>query len=146
MHAEERSFDRFDGVLVAAVCLLALGHALWFNHTADDSYISFRYVDNWVRGHGLVFNPGERVMGYSNFLWIVLLYPFALVGVPADVAARLLGVLFAWGTLARVYLYARTELLGRVAAVAAVSGLAASGSFALWMKVSFQRLRRHSRM
>jgi hypothetical protein len=130
---KDPAFDRADAVILATVCLLALGHALWFDHTADDAYISFRYVDNWVRGHGLVFNPGERVMGYSNFLWVVVLYPFALVGVPTDVAARILGVLLAWGTLARVYSYARGELSGRLPALAAVSSLAASGSFALWM-------------
>ena len=72
--------------MLIGICLLALAHAAWFNHTADDAFISFRYVDNWVRGYGLVFNPGERVMGYSNFLWVVLLYPFALIGVPLDTA------------------------------------------------------------
>lgn len=130
---EKPTFDRVDAVILATVCLLALAHALWFDHTADDAYISFRYVDNWVRGHGLVFNPGERVMGYSNFLWIVLLYPFALAGIPADVAARMLGVVLAWGTMARIYAFARVELRGRLPALAAVSSLAASGSFALWM-------------
>ena len=127
------SFDRFDAILLSAVCLAALAHALWFNHTADDAYISFRYVDNWVRGDGLVFNPGERVMGYSNFLWVVLLYPFALVGIPIPTTARILGVLLAWGTLARIYTYAARELGGRVPALCGVAVLAASGSFALWM-------------
>lgn len=130
---DPHAVDRLDAVVLAAICLLALFHAAWFNHTADDAFISFRYVDNWVRGHGLVFNPGERVMGYSNFLWVVLLYPFALVGVPVDTAARILGTLFAWGTLIRIYVFAREEFAGRVAAIAAVVFLASSGSFALWM-------------
>lgn len=128
-----KPFDRVDAVVLFAVCLFALAHALWFDHTADDAYISFRYLENWVRGHGLVFNPGERVMGYSNFLWVVLLYPFALLGLPVHTAARLLGVLFAWGTLARLYVFARQELAGRVPAVAGVLVLIASGTFALWM-------------
>ena len=72
-------------------------------------------------------------MGYSNFLWIVLLYPFVLLGVPAHAAARILGALFAWGTLTRVYVYARHELAGRLPAVAAVIALASSGTFALWV-------------
>ena len=38
----------------------------------DDAYISFRYARNLVDGNGLVFNPGERVEGYTNFLWTVL--------------------------------------------------------------------------
>ena len=40
----------------------------WFS---DDAYISFRYAENLVNGLGLVFNRGERVEGYSNFLWTV---------------------------------------------------------------------------
>lgn len=35
----------------------------------DDAFISFRYALNLARGIGLVFNPGERVEGYTNFLW-----------------------------------------------------------------------------
>lgn len=130
---DPHTIDRLDAVALVGICLLALCHAAWFNHTADDAYISFRYVDNWVRGHGLVFNPGERVMGYSNFLWVVLLYPFALIGLPVDTAARILGTLFAWGTLIRVYVFAREKFSGRVAAIGAVVFLASSGSFALWM-------------
>ncbi len=132
-NADARALHRTDLAVLVTVCLLALAHAFWFDHTADDAFISFRYVRNWVEGHGLVFNPGERVMGYSNFLWVVLLYPFVLIGIPAPTAARLLGVLFAFGSLARVYVYARRELEGRVPAIAAVLALASSGSFALWI-------------
>ncbi len=38
----------------------------------DDAYISFRYARNLVEGNGLVFNDGDRVEGYTNFLWTVL--------------------------------------------------------------------------
>ena len=38
---------------------------------SDDAYISFRYAENLVNGLGLVFNRGERVEGYSNFLWTI---------------------------------------------------------------------------
>nr|MBC8422663.1 hypothetical protein [bacterium] len=34
----------------------------------EDAFISFRYAANLLDGHGLVFNPGERVEGYTNFL------------------------------------------------------------------------------
>lgn len=61
------------------ICFIGLG-VLVFNlvnlySVADDAYISFRYLDNWLNGLGLVYNPGERVEGYTNFLWIVLLAP-----------------------------------------------------------------------
>lgn len=38
----------------------------------DDAYISFRYARNLVEGNGLVYNAGERVEGYTNFLWTML--------------------------------------------------------------------------
>jgi hypothetical protein len=44
-------------------------------NVVDDAYISFQYAKNWALGQGLVFNPGERVEGYTNFLWVVLLTP-----------------------------------------------------------------------
>ena len=47
----------------------------WFSSVAwflcDDAFISFRYVRNLLEGHGLVFNPGEYVEGYSSFLWVL---------------------------------------------------------------------------
>src|SRR5262245_65923196 len=40
--------------------------------TVDDAFISYRYADMLVRGEGLVYNAGERVEGYSNFLWVLI--------------------------------------------------------------------------
>ena len=45
---------------VSLAVLLVMAYR-FFDHTVDDAFISFRYVDNLVSGHGLVFNPGERV-------------------------------------------------------------------------------------
>jgi arabinofuranosyltransferase len=39
----------------------------------DDAYITFRTVDNLVRGHGPVWNTHERVQAYTNPLWMVML-------------------------------------------------------------------------
>jgi hypothetical protein len=58
--------------VVAALVLTAL-EVHFVNLTFDDAFISFRYAENLATGRGLVFNPGERVEGYSNPLWTVLL-------------------------------------------------------------------------
>lgn len=51
----------------------------------DDAFISLRYAANLAHGKGLVFNPGERVEGYTNFLHVVLCaIPIAL-GITAHV-------------------------------------------------------------
>jgi hypothetical protein len=44
-------------------------------NVVDDAYISLQYAKNWAQGNGLVFNPGERVEGYTNFLWTLLMTP-----------------------------------------------------------------------
>lgn len=41
----------------------------------DDAMISMRYAWNFVNGHGLVWNVGERVEGYSNLLMVVVMMP-----------------------------------------------------------------------
>jgi hypothetical protein len=40
---------------------------------SDDAFISFRFAKHLAEGKGLVFNEGERVEGYTNFLWVMLM-------------------------------------------------------------------------
>jgi hypothetical protein len=62
----------FTAGLVVLAILLAW-HAWTYRFLTDDAFISFRYAHNLVAGQGLVFNPGERVEGYTNFLWVLAL-------------------------------------------------------------------------
>jgi arabinofuranosyltransferase len=102
---EGRHRSRIRRLLLCCAIILALVGELHFaNITFDDAFISFRYAENLASGHGLVFNLGERVEGYSNFLWTVLLtIPIWLridrfeLGLLAT--AKLLGMLFSIGTL-----------------------------------------------
>lgn len=73
-----------------AVALL-LAHALSFRFAVDDAYISFRYAHNLLDGHGLVFNPGDPVEGYSNLLWVLLSAAGMAAGLDPLLWARLLG-------------------------------------------------------
>jgi arabinofuranosyltransferase len=59
-------------VLVVGAVLVLQWPSWWQQRWAqDDAYVSFRYARNLVRGAGLVYNPGDRVEGYTNFLWTV---------------------------------------------------------------------------
>ncbi len=76
-HAVPRPSAAWTLVLTASFVILV---ATWFTrlyhgNVVDDAYISFQYAKNWSLGRGLVFNPGERVEGYTNFLWVALLTP-----------------------------------------------------------------------
>jgi arabinofuranosyltransferase len=82
--------------------LIAAAHMLYYRGwSMDDPYITFRYLDHWVSGHGLVFNVGEApVEGYSNFLWLLLLAPCRVL-FGADslmLAAQTLGFILALAT------------------------------------------------
>lgn len=84
------------------VLALALLHQLLFNTLADDAFVTFRYADNVADGIGPVFNAGERVEGYSDFSWLVLLgFAKTLFGIGVDAAAVVLG---AFATLASALL------------------------------------------
>jgi arabinofuranosyltransferase len=54
-------------------CLTVQFPDLWAARwVQDDAYVSFRYARNLVRGYGLVYNVGQPVEGYTNFLWTLL--------------------------------------------------------------------------
>jgi hypothetical protein len=65
----------------------------------DDAFISFRYAANLVQGHGLVFNAGERVEGYSNFLWTLWMSAGLRLGLDAEQWAAAWGVGFYAGSI-----------------------------------------------
>jgi arabinofuranosyltransferase len=87
-----------------ALLLGLVGSALlvwgWNRFQCDDAFISYRYAANLAAGHGLVFNPGERVEGYSNLLLILLMAGGLLVGIPPTVSGPLLGVMSLLAVLA----------------------------------------------
>jgi arabinofuranosyltransferase len=58
--------------LPPAVVALA---ARWLTrpHPIDDAYITFRYARNLAEGLGLVYNPGEWVLGTTTPLWAAIL-------------------------------------------------------------------------
>ena len=89
----------FASVLLLAAVALYLAHGASFGVCLqDDAFISLRYARNLAEGHGLVYNPGERVEGYTNFLWTVLsAFPY-LLGL--DGPGFLRGMGFASGILA----------------------------------------------
>ncbi|MDE0004189.1 MAG: hypothetical protein OXQ29_15985, partial [Rhodospirillaceae bacterium] len=106
----------------------------WF--LCDDAFISFRYVRNLLEGHGLVFNPGERVEGYSNFLWVLeLSVLWGLFGLRPELSAPWLSVACTVGTIAAVLWWAaRTPGLEhrRLLAWIAIGLLCSSATFAAW--------------
>jgi hypothetical protein len=86
--------------MLAAAVLVP--HARLFDFVADDAYISFRYARNLALSGQLVFNLGERVEGYTNFLWTVLLALGIKLGLGPVMLSRFLGLALGIATLAVV--------------------------------------------
>ena len=76
-------------VAVLALTVSITGFYLHRQFINDDAYISLRYAYNLIQGNGLVWNPGERVEGYTNFLHILLTGGLGALGLNLVVAARL---------------------------------------------------------
>jgi arabinofuranosyltransferase len=123
--------------LLLACCILLAHQAFYYralgSDAIDDAYISFRYAQNCLAGDGLVFNAGERVEGYTNFLWTIILALFMRLGLEPSPVAIGLGILFSLATLWLVYRFLNlTSLRDSPVPIIAVLCLAVDGSFALW--------------
>ena len=135
--AQGRARQILAFLLVAAPWggLLAwLSHVAWF--LCDDAFISFRYARNLLEGHGLVFNPGEYVEGYSNFLWTLeLALLWALFDLPPEQVAPWLSVACTVATIATMLWWVvRTPRLQerRLVAWMALGLVCSSATFAVW--------------
>lgn len=99
------------GAAVGAVALLAAAHALYyFPRAIDDMYIFLRYAENLVRGEGLVYNPGERVEGFSSPLWVALLAAGMGAGAEGVAWSKVLALGSFGALLAGLYRFGRERL------------------------------------
>jgi hypothetical protein len=98
----------------------------------DDAMISMRYGRNFVDGHGLVFNAGQHVEGYTNLLWTLLMAGLQTVVRPRIVApgaVSLVGVAVLVANLLVIRAFARR--LSRVSWVPTVAMASVAFSYCL---------------
>ena len=111
-----------------------LASVSWF--ITDDAFISFRYVRNLLDGHGLVFNPGEYVEGYTNFLWVLELAAiWRVLGIRPEHVAQWLSVIYTVGTIGvMLWWVARLPFLRHRGLIAwmALGLICGSATFAVW--------------
>jgi arabinofuranosyltransferase len=97
-----------------AVIILAIAifiyTCLQIDVTQDDAYISFRYAANYLSGHGLVYNYGEHVEGYTNFLWVMMLVIFkGVFGIQYFYSSRAMGMISGAVIFYLLYVLLRTH-------------------------------------
>lgn len=120
-------------ILTIAAAILAM-HAHLYAFICDDAYISFRYAYNLATHHQLVFNPGERVEGYTNFLWTILLGLLYWSRLKMEVASQLCGTLSGIAVLLLIFYITLRYRGGRLNGwdFLAPLLLAFSSTFAVW--------------
>lgn len=74
-------------ILAAVIAAGLLLHARAWEFLCDDAYISFRYARNLAEHGALEYNLGERVEGYTNFLWVIVLALGTAVGAAPEALA-----------------------------------------------------------
>jgi len=130
--------EKWSRLLLLGAVIVALAGAfvyadrfLW--NSVDDAYIFMRYADNWLAGHGPVFNPGERVEGYTSFGWLAMLTGLMGLGIPGPAAVKVLAGLFGVGTVVLTWLLGRRLGGERSWAGPGAAWLVAlNGSFQFW--------------
>jgi hypothetical protein len=68
-------------LLALSLLLYAYNTFRYHDYLIDDTYISVRYAKNLAEGHGPIFNPGEKVEGYTNFSFVLIAALFLRLGV-----------------------------------------------------------------
>jgi tetratricopeptide (TPR) repeat protein len=133
--------ERLAGGRVAEASALALllaaffFHARYFEFIQDDAFITFRYIRNFIDGNGLVFNIGERVEGYTTFLWLMILAIPAKLGINLIPASRYLGVALGMGSVWQIVRLSKDIAppgRGFGFSMIAAALTAASGAVAYW--------------
>ena len=96
--------------VAAALGFAAVFFRLW-RFVIDDAFISLRYARNLALGHGLVYNAGERVEGYTNFLWTLFLALPHLLRVDPIAAGKIANLILALATAWIVYRLGRETIV-----------------------------------
>ena len=129
-------------VIVLGLLIVAAYQFHFINFTWDDPFITWRYAENFASGHGLVFNIGERIEGYSNLLYVLL---FALLAklhlywgelrlvYPAKIIGSITSLALIWLTVKYSVKMDSFRRLGYPKAVVIIGFLAVSNIFLhLW--------------
>jgi arabinofuranosyltransferase len=105
---------------------------IFFPESIDDAYITLRFSKNLILGNGPVFNVGERVEGYSNFSWMVLLAAFGWAGAAMEMAMKYLSLISGLCVLALTWKLSSNYFKSNLAIVTPLILLGTSAFFAVW--------------
>ena len=126
--------------LAALATICGIAFALQLYHFSpfmtDDAYISLRYSQRLLQGHGLTWNDMRpAVEGYTNLLWVLLCAGMGAIGIGLETAAHLLGVSSMVAAIAAVAAQAYRDFPAKIrflSALLACLALSLSAPIAAW--------------
>ncbi len=120
-------------IWIVASGLLIVHARSYMPFFVDDAFISLRYAQRLVEGHGLTWTDGPPVEGYTNLLWVLLVAGIGAFDVSLIEGARVLGVLCTLAMLAAFATDLRSLKLREQPSTMLACGLVAgSGSLSAW--------------
>jgi len=118
--------------LIAATALI-IHVRLYPVLTYDDAFISLRYAQRLLDGHGLTWTNGELVEGYSNLLWVLGCALLGALGVDLLDTPVVLGISSAIATIAAVvYAFPPRTWSASLPAFAGAMFIALAAPIGLW--------------
>ena len=90
-----RSFASLPYAIAGLAVVVRLLVAWHSRFTSEDFLITLRYAENLAHGQGLVFNPGERVLGTTTPLYTLFLAALSRLGLPPTPLGKLVNILAA---------------------------------------------------
>ncbi|MGE5263332.1 MAG: hypothetical protein ACM3S0_08120, partial [Acidobacteriota bacterium] len=97
-------------------------------YAIDDAWITYRYAENLANGLGMVYNPGEHVLGTSTPLYTLILAILHVFGAPVPASSQAIGFVAMLGTLGGIFLLTK-RVHSEPAALLAAGLVVSMGSF-----------------
>jgi arabinofuranosyltransferase len=133
-----RNLTAVSLVALAAICATALALQIYhfWPFMTDDAYISLRYSQRLIEGHGLTWNDlPPAVEGYTNLLWVLLCAGLGALGMNLELAAHLLGIVSTAVAIAAVAAQVYRDFPAKIRFISALIGclaLSLSAPIAVW--------------
>jgi arabinofuranosyltransferase len=133
-----RNLTAVSLLALAAICAIALALQIYhfWPFMTDDAYISLRYSQRLIEGHGLTWNDLlPEVEGYTNLLWVLICAGFGALGMNLELAAHLLGIVSTVVAISAVAAQVYRDFPAKVRFLSALIGclaLSLSAPIAVW--------------
>ncbi|MBF0595654.1 MAG: hypothetical protein HQL22_11920 [Candidatus Omnitrophica bacterium] len=112
MSKQVKTYSRIEIALIIGILAIASFWTWIFFRPPplDDAYVTLRYAQHFLQGHGLVFNLGEHVESYSSYLCQMLTCFGVFLGIPGDVFLQGQGVFCYFLTLLLLMRFAKRQI------------------------------------